>query len=133
MIILKFRGSEFESIMINLKLFSADMKGKALAHRSIGEFSKSIEHKKIYLKIATDLQDPAEEQRALYLLGQTYQSIAISESTNSKKNFSKAHDYFEKSLNAVKGIPARELDKGEREVMRASLIPLPSNLPLPHH
>ena len=109
------------------------MKGKALAHRSIGEFSKSIEHKKIYLKIATDLQDPAEEQRALYLLGQTYQSIAISESTNSKKNFSKAHDYFEKSLNAVKGIPARELDKGEREVMRASLIPLPSNLPLPHH
>ena len=107
-----------------------DKKGEALPHRSMGEvhndisqFEESLRDKEMYLKMSTGLEDSAEEQRALYLLGQSYQRIAITDALEDRrKSFIKALDYYEKSFNAVKGIPARDLAKGEREVMRARCL-----------
>ena len=111
---------------------SGDSKGAALAHRSIGEvlqdlmqFDESIRHKKQYLAIAIQLQDSAEEQRALYVVAQTYQALAessVAGAAAKEKNSSKALEHFERSLAAVMGIPASDLERGEREIMRTRCL-----------
>ena len=101
--------------------FLGDDKGEALAHRSIGEvllslseFEESLVHSRKYLSIARRLQDAAEEQRALYVLGQAYMdSGRINDSLK----------YFERSHNAVKAIPwSGEVGKAERGIMRARCL-----------
>jgi tetratricopeptide (TPR) repeat protein len=99
---------------------SGDAKAEALAHRSLGKvllllsrFEESIEHKERYLLMAKELRDAAEEQRALYGLGQAKLPMAEEQP---------ALEYFRKSLNSVREIPACQLGKGEREIMKARCL-----------
>ena len=107
--------------------WQGDSKGLALAHRSLGEvlqelqqFQESIGHKETYLEMAIQLQDAAEEQRALYVLGQTY--LAMADTLDRETNAGRALDYFGKSLKAVEAIPLCEVEKGEKSIMRARCL-----------
>ena len=109
--------------------FSGDDKGEALAHRSIGEvllnlfeFKESLSHSKKYLSIARRLQDAAEEQRALYVLGQAHLDMALNQDASSS-SLNNSLEYFQRSLNAVKAIPwSGEVGKAERGIMRARCL-----------
>ena len=71
-------------------------------------------HSRKYLSIARRLQDAAEEQRALYVLGQAHMDSG---------SLNNSLEYFQRSLNAVKAIPwSGEVGKAERGIMRARCL-----------
>jgi len=105
-----------------------DDHGEALAERAIGEnllslfeFEESLVHSKKYLAIARRLQDAAEEQRALYVLGQAHLDMAINQE-EAAGSLNNSLEYFQRSLNAVKAIPSGEVGIGERIIMKARCL-----------
>ena len=87
--------------------------------QELQQFQESIGHKETYLEMAIQLQDAAEEQRALYVLGQTY--LAMADTLDRQSNAVRALDYFGKSLKAVEAIPLCEVEKGEKPLDSSEL------------
>lgn len=82
-----------------------DPLGQAIAHRNIGEclsmtnhFKTALIHLREYLRIAAELDNVSEQQRAAATFGRTYWLHYNADTIKNQSSLEKARDLYERSL-----------------------------------